>query len=154
MKTYQLECLAEFWRDAEHIFPVHYKEMALKKDRFPMALDFPKYAQAENDGVLHIVTVRDAGRLVGYFIAGITGHLHYATSGLMAYNDMYFILPEHRRGGTGAKMFVKVLETLRERGVVEGYFSTKVHQDHGAFFEALGGELTDKTYRISLGRGA
>ena len=69
-----------------------------------------------------IATVRDDGRFVGYTILAIMPHLHYKSAGLMAMIDVYYLKPEYRKGGTGAKMIMFAEKTLWEKGVKKIYF--------------------------------
>ena len=107
----------------------------------------------EKSGILHIVTIRSTGRLVGYYIAFVLPHhVHYSKAGIMAFTDIYYILREFRTGGTGTKLFIEAERTLRNRGVVKAYLSCKVHDDHTALFEGLGWKKTDYAFTKMLGK--
>lgn len=138
----------ETWhRDAEHLFQAHYEELSLDKDRVQYSLHCQRYLDMEAAGMLHIITIRlDGGKIAGYYIAMVLPHMHYKDAGLMAYTDMYFIAPEYRVGGVGAKLLVFVEETLRQRGVLKAYITTKLKQDHTELLEALGWKATDKVF--------
>lgn len=97
----------------------------------------------EAKGILHILTVRDDGKMVGYYLAFVFPHVHYYSSGLMAFCDVYYLRPKYRRGSTGAVLFAEAERTLKEKGVVKAYLSCKVHQDHTELFEALGWRKSD-----------
>jgi hypothetical protein len=56
------------------------------------------------------------------------------------------MLPEARKGGGGVRLFIEAERSLREKGVVKTYLSTKVHKDNTAIFERLGWRLTDKVF--------
>lgn len=143
--TFQVEKIATFVPDAHLLFPLHYKELALDQDQIKFGFDAGRYLQFEQEGKLHIVTVRSDGRLVGYFIAVIVPHLHYKDAGLMAQTDMYYLLPEFRNG-TGVKMLIEVERTLRQKGVTKFFISCKVHQDHSELFEKMGFAKTDVVF--------
>jgi hypothetical protein len=143
---FAVEPWADFWRDAkDELIPKHYAELALNQGKIPLSPDIEKYEAAERMGMTHIVTVRSAGKLVGYFIAAIVGHLHYKDAGLMAQTDIYYLSPEFRKG-TGLKMFAFLEESLKAKGVVKIYLSTKAHQDHGELFGRLGYQLSDRVF--------
>ena len=144
--AYQVEPLSALERDIWPLLPLHWEELALDKSQMKMDVFVSRYKEFEQNGNLHIVTVRDQGRLVGYFILMLGEHLHYHGAGRMAYTDVYFILPEFRKGGAGVKLFAEVERTLRERGIVKAYFTCKVHQDHSSIFERLGWNWTDKVF--------
>lgn len=146
MITYQEEQWPDFVEDAKPIFPIHWEEMALNKDEIKLCLDFTRYEEAYAKQQIHVVTMRSDGKLVGYHVSFLLRHLHYADAGVMAYTDIYFILPEYRVGGAGAKLFMTMERTLRYRGIVKIYMSTKVHQDHSDLILALGYKMTDKVF--------
>ena len=146
MITYQVERWAEFVKDGEQLFPCHYKELARDQDKIPLDINYDLYVDADARGIGHIATVRDDGKLAGYALLGVMPHLHYKSAGLMAMIDVYYLKPEYRVGGIGARLLMFVEITLREKGVRKIYFSTKVHQDHGKLLEALGFSFSDKVY--------
>lgn len=144
---FHVESFETWWRDAQELIPIHYEELSLDKDRVKIGIDCDRYLNMEAAGMLHIVTVRlSDGKMVGYYIAMILPHMHYKDAGLMAYTDMYFIAPEYRIGGAGAKMMVFVEETLRRREVMKVYITTKLKLDLSPVFEALGWKATDKVF--------
>lgn len=124
----------------------------MDKDRIPMSVDEGRYAAGYEQGQVHIVTARHDGKLVGYFIFFVISHMHYKTSGPMGYVDMYYILKEHRSGGTGAKLLMLAESSLKAmRGVSKIYLSCKIHQDHDQLFQALGYKPTDRVYTKFIG---
>lgn len=143
MILYQVERWADFVVDGEKIFPEHYKELALDQSKIKLDVDYERYEKADADGNGLIVTARSDGKLIGYYIAMILPHLHYKSAGKMSYPDVYYILPEFRTGGVGAKLIMALEIALKAVGVVKIYQSCKVHQDHSALFEALGYKKSD-----------
>jgi len=143
----------EKWGDIlpelRELFPFHWQEIALFKDKIQMDIDEPRYAKLEEMGALQVITARDGKKLIGYFVAFVLPHMHYKST-LMASTDMYFILPEYRNG-TGAKMFIEMERVLKERGVKKAVTSCKVEHDHTALLEKLGWQWTDKTFCKYLG---
>lgn len=137
--------------EAEAIFPIHWQELAVDKDKIKLAIDNDRYRAMEAGGILHVLTVRSDRRLVGYYVAFLLPHVHYKEAGLMAFTDFYFILPKFREGGSGAKLFVEAEKTLRARGVTKAYLSCKVHQDHTELFERLGWKKTDFSFTKYFG---
>lgn len=151
MIQFAVEPWSKYVEDAEKLWPRHYAELALDQDKINLCVDRARYAEGEKNNVLHVVTAREDGQLVGYLTAAILGHLHYADAGLMAYVDVYFLLPEYRKGGCGAKMLAFTEKSLADRGVRKVYITTKVHQDNSTLLESLGWRLTDKTFTRFLG---
>lgn len=145
--SFQVEPFETFYAAALPLFPQHYEELALNKNEVKLELDVARYEDAERNGILHISTMRDDGRLVGYFVAAILRHLHYASL-ICASTDMYWIVPEFRVHG--ARFFSFILDDWKKRGVRKAYVSTKVHEDKQEFLEALGFSLSDKMFTRML----
>jgi Acetyltransferase (GNAT) family len=147
------EIKVEAWSDCveemETLFPLHWKELAVFQDKIPLKCDRERYAALEKANALLLITARVEGKLVGYFVGFLFPHPHYFGSGLWGMTDMYFVLPEHRRG-TGLKLFIAFEAALRERGVTQAVTSCKVHEDHTEFLEKLGWKWTDKTFQKHL----
>ncbi len=149
--TFQLEPWEKFFADGQPLFPQHWREVAVDQDRIRLVLDNERYVQMEKAGILHVLTMRSEGGLVGYYVAFILSHVHYKEAGLMAFTDIYFVLPEFRKGPAGMALFIEAERTLKERGVKKAYLSCKVHMDHSKLFEALGWTFTDKSFTKYIG---
>lgn len=150
MITYHFEKWPDFVKDAEELFPLHWEELALDKHRIRQDMDGERYLNLDKLGMLHITTARFHGVLIGYAVNFLMTHMHYKSSGLMAIADMYFLLPEFRKGNCGLKLFQTMEAGLKEKGVVRAHTSCKVHQDHEQFFARLGWKFTDKTFSKCL----
>ena len=147
MITYTQERWREFVKDAEPIFALHWREIALDQERIPMGMNGAAYQDIDDKGMLHIVAVRDEGKLIGYHMGMIVTHPHYKDAGLMATTDLFYILPEYRnRGGIGARMILAVEGFLRERKVVKAFIGTKLHQSHAKLLKAMGWTPTDLVF--------
>lgn len=133
-------------QDIEAVAAYHWDDLALDKLLFVRDLDHEKYFQMDQLGMLHIVTARDDGKLVGYIICFVMPHIHYKSSGLVALADMYFILKEYRQGGLGVRMFRYMEAGLKFRGVIRAHMSCKLHENHTKLFEGMGWTLTDLTF--------
>ena len=145
MVSIQVERWAEFYPDSKQVFPEHWRELALHQADIQLSIDEEKYANLDRLDILLIVTARDEGRLVGYYLWFLMPHPHYAASGPMGLTDMYFVLPAYR-SGTGAKLFMASEQELRRRGILKAITSCKVHENHTDFLELLGWELSDFTF--------
>jgi len=140
----------ESWRaidaEIEEIAGFHWQELALDKLLFQRDLDHERYLKMDELGMVHVVTARDGGKLVGYIVCFVMPHFHYKSSGLTALADMYYLLREYRKGGLGARMFMEMERGLKARGVIRAHMSCKVHEDHTRLFQAMGWTLTDYTF--------
>jgi hypothetical protein len=143
--SYQVEsfraCTPEF-REFEHI---HWEELALTKDTIPVAMDWERYWQLEQENKLHTVTVREDGYLIGYHVTFVGGHYHYKDT-LHGMVDLYFIAKQYRKSKIGVELLKFAERALKDLGVVKVITGCKIHMDHTKLFEGLGYEFTDKTF--------
>lgn len=145
-QTYTVERWTPFWADAHGIMRLHWEEIAMDRNEIELALDEDAYLRMDSNDILHVLAFRIDGVLAGYYIAFILPHVHYKHAGLMAFTDIYYILPRHRNAANGILLFTEAEESLRKRGVTKVYLSTKVHKDMSLMFEDLGWKFTDKTF--------
>lgn len=135
----------EFLEELKPLFPAHYAELCVTKD-FPLDPDYEAYERMSKAGLLRCIVCRVDGALAGYIIFTITPHLHYRTC-KTAFEDIYYISPEYRKGRIGIKLFQYAEKVLKEQcGVNRIIMHTKVHLDNSRLFEYLGYKHTDKVY--------
>lgn len=147
MITFAHESWDALARDAATtIFPRHWRDLALDQEAIELDVDLELYSRCDKSGNLYVVTARDGGTLIGYIFFWLAVHPHYKKFGLQASTDAFYLLPEHRKGGCGAKMLMAAEQLLREHGVKKVSISTKVHDDRSAIFTALGWKLSDKVF--------
>jgi len=130
----------------------HWKEVALNHADVPLDIDHERYDALDESGALHIVTVRSNGALIGYHVAIISGHLHYAKT-LHGVTDVYWVHPAHRKGFTGIRLFKRVEEEMRGLGVKKLFTGTKVHLDMSKLFERLGYTRVEYLYAKLVPQG-
>jgi N-acetylglutamate synthase-like GNAT family acetyltransferase len=139
----------ERWKDLRaEMLPLlvrHWKEVALNHADVPLDIDEARYKQLDESDALHIVTVRREGELIGYHVAIVTPHLHYAST-LHGITDVFWIAPECRHGVTALRMFQRVERELKKRGVRKLFTATKLHLDQGSLFEHMGYRAVERLY--------
>ncbi len=145
MITYQVEDFNNLRPELETLLPLHWEEIALNRDKIKLDVDWDAYQSIRDRNALHVLTVRDDSKLIGYHICIVTPHLHYKST-LHALTDVYYILPEYRKGMTGIKMFKELEKSLRSLGVKKVFTGTKMHLDMGRIFEHLGYNQAEKMY--------
>ncbi len=148
--TFQKESFTAIMPELPEIFCRHWEEIALDKTAIKLDPDWERYMAFDASGVLHMLTVREDKKLVGYYLALVMPHLHYKSS-LTAFSDIFYILPEHRRSGRGLKnagykMFEEVEKMLREAGVQKSYVMTKVHLPITMLMKRLKYRFIERTY--------
>lgn len=147
----------EKWRDVlpemEPILYRHWLEIALGHDKVPLDIARDKYQALCDAGILHVVTVRQDGELVGYHVGMIQGHLHYRST-LHGITDVYYLSPAHRKGRTGIRMFQFVEAEMRKLGVKKLFTGCKLHTadgKSGKLFEYLGYNKTEELFTKWIG---
>jgi GNAT superfamily N-acetyltransferase len=133
-----------FVEELEKLFPLNYEELCVTKD-FPLAPDYDAYKRLAEAGMLRCITVRADEEVIGYAIFIIQPHLHYRTC-KTAFEDIYFIRKEYRKGKIGIRLFQYAEQVLKGIGVQRIIMHTKVHLDHSRLFEYLGYKWTDKLF--------
>jgi len=142
--TYQTEDPAEFIEALKGVLPEHYDELCVTKD-FPLMPDYEAYGRLHVAGMLRCITVRDDNELIGYALFIVHPHLHYKSC-ITAFEDIYFLKKEHRKGRVGIRLFQFVEDVLKKEGVHRIIMHTKIHMDNTHLFEYLGYKLTDKLF--------
>jgi len=136
MITYAVESVKERLDEFKHLLPLHWEELALNKDKVPLAPQWHVYAQREDAGQLLLVTAREEGEIIGYFIGFIAPGLHYETC-LTCTMDIFYIRKDKRNGRAGIKLFQFVESELKRRGVQRWFVGSKIHADASPLFKYL-----------------
>jgi GNAT superfamily N-acetyltransferase len=142
--TYHDEDLTVFFKELAPLLPAHYEELCVTKD-FPLSPDYAVYDRLHQSGMLRAVTCRNDGELIGYIVFIVQPHLHYRTC-TTAFEDLYYVKKEYRKGRTGIKLFQFSEKVLKDAGVNRVIMHTKVHMDNSRLFEYLGYKHTDKIF--------
>ena len=148
--TFAVEDWFDVREEMAPLWPLHWEEVALNRDKIKLDPDFATYDFLANTGQLHIVVARKQGEIIGYHFTMVRPHLHYRTS-LSGMTDIYFIAPAHRTGRTPLRLFQFVEKTLKARGVQKLFTGTKLSLDAGPLFEFMGWTETERLYTKVIG---
>lgn len=143
--VYQTEPWSRFKHEAAPLFVKHWREIALNHADVPLDIDHDRYDQLASVDALHVLTARRGGKLIGYHVAIVSGHLHYKST-LHGITDVYWIAPECRHGITAMRFFQAVERELKKLGVRKLFTATKLHLDQGPLFERLGYKPVERLY--------
>lgn len=132
------------------IFNTHWEELALNKDKVKLNPQYQVYLDKEHKGELFVATVREEGRIIGYFIGFIGRALHYADM-LMCTPDIYYVHPAARFKNAGTILFAFVKEELKRRGIQYWVVGDKNHKSLGAFFELQNFKKIENYYSMWIG---
>lgn len=151
MLTTQIESFTERLGELKALFPEHWQELALNRDKVPLDPQYDVYVAREARGELLLVTMRNDGEIKGYFIGFIAPGLHYRTC-LTCTMDIFYIHPDLRaKGMPGVRLFRAVEKELRRRGVQRWFAGSKVQADASALFEFLDFERVEVYYSKWIG---
>ena len=145
MLSFQKERFSDILEELPEIFYRHWEEVALDRTVITLDPDWERYAQLDKMNQLHMMTVRDDGVLIGYFLAFVWPHIHYKSS-MTAWSDIFYLMPEYRFGWTGYKLFKHAEKMLKVLGVQKSYVMTKRHIPLNMLMKRLGYRLIEKVY--------
>lgn len=144
--TYQRENLKDFIGEFSELLEPHMNEINVSQRLgFSFKPDYAKYIKMQEAGVFVVVTCRDDKKLIGYTVFGISPHIRYEKCKI-AKEDLYYIKPEYRGRGLGKTLFVVTEEVLKDVGVNQVIFTTKVYSDNSHIFEKLGYQFYEKAF--------
>lgn len=129
---------------------MHYKEVAMYQDKIPLNPDYGKYYALEEVGILHIITVRDKEKLIGYFLSVITPNLHYSKN-LFAVNDILYLDEDYRHLGVGQKMFNFAEAELSKKGVSVISIHMKTSLPFDSLCKGMGYDYAERNYTKYIG---
>lgn len=151
MLTVAVESLTEGLEEIKALLPIHWKELALNQDKVPLDPQYEVYLQRDASGAVIYVTLREYGKLLGYFVGFIAPGLHYKTC-LTCHMDIFYVHPDHRSGRGGFKLYRAVEKELKRRGVQRLFAGFKLHMpDAKRLYEALGYAPCEETYTKWIG---
>lgn len=146
MITAQVEDFGRFIGEVAPMLPEHYEALALNKDKVPLDPNYPLYLERDARGEVLCVTVREDGRLIGYFVGFVAPGMHYQTC-LTLTMDLFWLEPAARAVDSleklesdmvAADLFAVVHAEAKRRGVRRTFFGSKVHADASRVFESMG----------------
>lgn len=149
MLTAAPEAFPPFLEEVKPLLPIHWEELALDKGEVPLDPQYDIYLARDANGEVMTIPLREAGRLVGYFIGFLAPGLHYRTC-LTLTLDIFYILPEHRGSGGGFVLFEAVEREAKRRGVQRMFVGSKLHKDASWLFQRLGYVEVERYYSAWL----
>lgn len=150
MITAQCETYSTIIDEALNIFPTHWQELALNKDKVPLNPHYDIYQKKEKEGQLLVISLREEAKLIGYFVGFVGRSLHYKDM-MTCTPDIYYVLQDKRLQNAGTILFNFVKQELKRRGVVYWVIGDKNHKSAGEFFEGLGFNKIENYYSMWIG---
>jgi hypothetical protein len=86
MITFQEESAVAIQDELNPLLKLHWKEIARNTDKIKLNVDWSSYKTVEDAGMLHTVTARADGVLIGYIVSMVAPNFHYC-DWIMAHCD-------------------------------------------------------------------
>lgn len=148
--TFQTESLfPDLFFEMKPLLERHWQEIEDTELFGEMCIFSELYEKLHEAGMLHCTTARDDGALVGYAVYIVAPAMHYRNR-LCADSDVFFLLPEYRKGRAGITLLQTAEEALKKRGVNIIMQKFKAQHDCGKLFERMGYGLIGKTYMRAI----
>lgn len=154
MITAAIEELHRVLEELKPLFQPHWRETGLNQDKVALDPNYGEYLRREAAGEVLCVILREAGRIVGYFVGFICPGLHYQSC-LTLTMDIYWIHPDYRATDSLSQLEEDMLaqllfETVKteaiRRGVMRPFYGSKVHKDSSGLFLQLGMVKVDEYF--------
>lgn len=104
-----------FKEGGKDLIKLHWEELALNKDKVPLAVDYDKYNQLQKVGVIKTIGAYKENKLVGYSVLIVQPSLHYSTT-IFAQVDVIYVHPDERNSNVGAKLLIATEKVAKEFG--------------------------------------
>lgn len=150
MITAQIELYSDCIEEMKPLFVDHWKELGIYQDKMPLDPNYALYQFRQNQNELVMPTIRENGKIIGYWPTFITNGLHY-NSTLTASMDILYIHPDHRGSGAGKMLFECLRDELKRRGVKIWYTGSKNHKQIEWFLKMMGFDPVETCFAMWLG---
>lgn len=115
MITIQRERASEVVEEIVPLLVSHWKEVNKDLDVPNLNPDFSVYLDADDQGMLVVLTVRDDGKLIGYAVDNINYNTRYQMDA--ANNDIMYVSPDYRHTNTFKDLNTAMEQELRKMGI-------------------------------------
>lgn len=146
MITAQVESLTECLdSEIKPLLMLHWNKLALNKDKVPLDPQYETYLIRDARDEVLFISLRDKGKMIGYWVAFIAPGLHYKTC-LTHTMDIWNVLPEYEMTMAPLILFRAVEREIKRRGVNRSFIGEKLHRPSGRLFKAFGYEPVETYY--------
>jgi hypothetical protein len=149
MITFQEESAVAIQDELNPLLKLHWKEIARNTDKIKLNVDWSAYKTVEDAGMLHTVTARADGVLIGYIVSMVAPNFHYC-DWIMAHCDVLFMHPDYRGGSAFIKMLKFTEAALKKKDVVNFYVHMKLSHDFGSLLERYDYVAIERTFEKQL----
>lgn len=144
MITFAQEQWSASIKELEPVLRAHFAEV---QEDLELDVDWELYAKYAELGMLNLFVVRLFGEIKGYHISFILPAPHYKST-KFSISDSFWLSPELRGVGLGAKLFTELEAQLKSLGVQRVLQNTRAQ--FPIPFDRLGYKEAGKTYSKDL----
>lgn len=150
--TFQLEKLADILPEVIGLFNSHYEEPELKNlvDKMPLKPNWYLYLNIEAQGILLFATLREDGKIVGYYAGTVGPSLHHKTT-MTNLEDVYWIHPDKRSNGAAKVLFDNIKDLNKEIGIKFWNVGARINTPASKFLLDYGFTKTQERFGMWLG---
>lgn len=149
--SFQTETWAQFSSDpeAQGLWLEEAQELAgLGEYSAGLAPDRELYSALAETGMLLILTARRDGRLIGYYMGLVKRHMHSPI--VCGFHDLYFLTKTERKGMTGYRLLLAVLQKLKALGCQRVYWSAPAGSTAERLYKRVGMRVVYSTCAMDL----
>lgn len=143
--SFRIEPFFSIMNELPPLFIEHHKmvKQPFYKD---LKIDWPRYLALEQANILHILTARCDEKLVGYLFFNTIPHILYADIP-HCFVDIFFLLPEYRKGLVGLRMFKEFEKQVKAHGIKVVYVNSNLSYNRiEKLFKRLGYEPGEMSF--------
>lgn len=147
--VYKREIFVDCIDELRPLFDINFMEIEEYTEDIPLDVDWDRYIELDDLSVLILITARNDGELIGYFMAFVTSHLHHKTVKMCA-SDVFYIREEYRGGGAGRELLGAAISEMRDMGVVRMVLTHKTAHNLTPLFAQLGFSPFELSHEMRL----
>lgn len=122
----------------------NFNEAGSLKDVLPFDPDWERYFQFEDSRILHVLTARKKGEMVGYVACLVLPHIQHRLEPCCTVNSIY-LHPDHRAGTLGIRMLKRAMADLEAKGVKLYHIAAR-QEAFGHILKRLGFAVEETVY--------
>jgi len=146
----QVEAWSACLPELQAFFPKHAETYSAASKHFVFEPRYDVYSQLEQAGALLVITLRDYGKLIGYWVAIVTPDLRFRDC-LTATADFWHIEPEYRAKAAPLILMRAVEREYQARGVTRSFAGENLAHPSGRLFKAFGYQPSETYYEKFIG---
>lgn len=144
--TYQVEQPMALKTEIEPLLHEHWREVEVFQENVPLDPHWDLYQKLQDANMLFMVTARDNGTLIGYFVYFILPNLHHRSI-IVAEGDIFYVNKAYRNSTIALRLLNLAEKGLKNLGatVITNKVKSTV-KDAGGLFKYFGFKKIEDVY--------